>query len=125
MDCKYPSSAHLSFRAHVCSFATIRDPTCVSRYTVTTGRGSTPTATDLGRGFPDVSGFAGNIGIVADGAAAGSGGTSASTPFMAGVVGVLNSQLIAAGKGYVGFLNPTLYAANRDTNGSAFNDIVM
>lgn len=42
---------------------------------------------------------------------------------MAGVIGVLNTQLIRAGKGYLGFLNPTLYQAYTATNGSAFNDV--
>jgi hypothetical protein len=92
-------------------------------YGTSTGRAATPSASTLGRGYPDISGFAGNIGIVIDGITGGSGGTSASSPFLAGVIGVLNTQLVASGKTYVGFLNPTLYAAHAATNGAAFNDI--
>lgn len=94
-------------------------------YAASTGRGTTPALTSLGRGYPDISGFAGNIGIVVDGVSGGSGGTSASAPFLAGVISVLNSHLISAGKGYVGFLNPTLYAAHSATQGAAFNDVIV
>lgn len=48
----------------------------------------------------------------------GAGGTSASTPMVAGIVTLLNELRIAKGKGPIGFLNPTLYA-----HPEAFNDI--
>eukprot|EP00041_Stephanoeca_diplocostata_P028824 m.834170 g.834170 ORF g.834170 m.834170 type:complete len:1072 (+) comp23444_c0_seq4:147-3362(+) len=76
----------------------------------------------LGRGYPDISAFAGRIGVVLDGTASSSGGTSASSPFLAGVIAVLNSQLQAVGKPYVGFLNPKLYHA-AENHPSSFNDI--
>lgn len=50
----------------------------------------------------------------------GVGGTSASAPIFAGIVTLLNEARIAAGKGPLGFLNPTLYA-----NPDAFNDITI
>jgi subtilase family serine protease len=36
-------------------------------YASSTGRGVTPAAASLGRGYPDISGFAGNIGVVTGG----------------------------------------------------------
>ena len=45
-------------------------------------------------------------------------GTSCSTPISASIVALLNDELIAAGKGPLGFLNPLLYA-----NPGALNDI--
>jgi tripeptidyl-peptidase-1 len=46
------------------------------------------------------------------------GGTSASTPIFAGVINRLNEERLNAGKGPIGFLNPSLYA-----NPSMLNDI--
>ena len=48
------------------------------------------------------------------------GGTSLSSPIFAGLVTLLNEARIAAGKGPLGFLNPTLYA-----NPDAFHDITI
>ena len=38
-------------------------------------------------------------------------GTSCSSPMFAGVVGLLNDQRLAAGKGTLGFINPLLYSS--------------
>ena len=45
-------------------------------------------------------------------------GTSCSSPIFAGIVALINDELLAAGKSPLGFLNPFLYA-----NPGAFNDI--
>jgi tripeptidyl-peptidase-1 len=47
-----------------------------------------------------------------------SGGTSASTPIFAAVINRINEERLWAGKGPLGFLNPSLYA-----NPSMLNDI--
>ena len=47
-----------------------------------------------------------------------SGGTSASTPIVAAVINRINEERLNAGKGPIGFLNPSLYA-----NPSMLNDI--
>jgi subtilase family serine protease len=52
-------------------------------------------------------------------------GTSAASPTIAGLVGLINSARIQQGKPTVGFLNPLLYAAWTSTNGAAFNDITI
>jgi tripeptidyl-peptidase-1 len=47
------------------------------------------------------------------------GGTSASTPIFGAVINRINEERINAGKGPIGFLNPSLYA-----NPSMLNDII-
>lgn len=49
-------------------------------------------------------------------------GTSASSPSTAGLLSLINSQLIAAGKSGIGFANPALYQMFEE-DPSAFNDI--
>ncbi|KAL9115804.1 MAG: hypothetical protein Q9227_000172 [Pyrenula ochraceoflavens] len=73
-----------------------------------------------GRGFPDLSAIGLNVATVFNGRTLGVGGTSASAPIVAGIVTLLNEARIAAGKGPIGFLNPTLYQ-----NPDAFNDITI
>lgn len=72
------------------------------------------------RGYPDVSAIGLNVAIVFNGSTYGVGGTSASTPIIGGIVTLLNEARFRAGKGPIGFLNPTFYA-----NPSAFNDITI
>lgn len=64
-----------------------------------------------GRGFPDVSALGTNI-LNTDGGCFTSGidGTSASAPIFASAITLINAERLAAGKGSVGFINPTLYA---------------
>ncbi|MCJ1306671.1 hypothetical protein MMC25_000314 [Agyrium rufum] len=76
--------------------------------------------TGMARGFPDVSAIGLNVVTVFNGSTYGVGGTSASSPIFAGIVTLLNEARITAGKGPIGFLNPTLYA-----NPGAFNDITI
>jgi len=72
-----------------------------------------------GRAYPDISAQATNFVIVASGSAQSVSGTSCSAPTTAGIIQLLNSGRIAAGKKGLGFLNPWLYA----TASSGFTDI--
>ena len=71
-----------------------------------------------GRAFPDVAANGWNIATFVTGEFFLNSGTSASAPIFAGIINLINEQRLAAGKGPVGFLNPTLYA-----NPGMFNDI--
>ncbi|KAJ7494349.1 subtilisin-like protein [Mycena galericulata] len=71
-----------------------------------------------GRGYPDVAAAGENVLIVQDAESGLVAGTSCSSPIFASVIGLLNDQLLNAGKPVLGFLNPWLYA-----NPQAFNDI--
>ncbi|KAJ7891371.1 subtilisin-like protein [Mycena olivaceomarginata] len=71
-----------------------------------------------GRGYPDVSASGENVWIVQDASTGLVDGTSCSSPIFASVIGLLNDELLNAGKPVLGFLNPWLYA-----NPQAFNDI--
>ncbi|KAK1987020.1 Pro-kumamolisin [Colletotrichum cereale] len=64
-----------------------------------------------GRGFPDISAHSANppFPIVSAGKLVGTGGTSASSPLVAGLVGLLNDARIRAGQPTMGFMNPWLY----------------
>ncbi|KAJ7731311.1 family S53 protease-like protein [Mycena maculata] len=73
-----------------------------------------------GRGYPDVSVQGWNFEVVVAGETGLVGGTSASSPSFAGIIALINDQLIAAGKPVLGFLNPFLYA-----NPTAFTDITI
>ncbi|EKG13511.1 Peptidase S8/S53 subtilisin/kexin/sedolisin [Macrophomina phaseolina MS6] len=70
------------------------------------------------RGFPDVSANGANYVIAIDGEFALVYGTSASSPTFGSVITLVNEERLKAGKGSVGFLNPTLYA-----NPGVLNDI--
>ncbi|KAF2798804.1 subtilisin-like protein [Melanomma pulvis-pyrius CBS 109.77] len=72
-----------------------------------------------GRAYPDISAQATNFIIVAGGSASGVSGTSCSAPTTAGIIQLLNSGRIAAGKKGLGFLNPWLY----NTASTGFTDI--
>jgi tripeptidyl-peptidase-1 len=74
----------------------------------------------IGRGFPDVSALGDNGAIVAQGSATLEGGTSMAAPIVAAIFTRINEERIAAGKGPIGFANPTLYA-----HPEAFNDITV
>lgn len=76
--------------------------------------------TGTSRAYPDISALGLKLATVWLGNAYGVGGTSASTPLVAGLITLLNEERIAAGKGPIGFLNPTLYA-----HPEMFNDITV
>ncbi|KAJ6630312.1 family S53 protease [Mycena sp. CBHHK59/15] len=71
-----------------------------------------------GRGYPDISASGESVLIVQDGSTGLVDGTSCSSPIFASVIGLLNDELLNAGKPVLGFLNPWLYA-----NPGAFNDV--
>jgi len=74
-----------------------------------------------GRAFPDVSAQSQRFIIYDKGVATLVAGTSASTPVIAGIVGLLNAARKAQGKPPLGFLNPWLY--NVSAAMDAFMDI--
>jgi tripeptidyl-peptidase-1 len=75
-----------------------------------------------GRGFPDVAAFGSNVLISSGGQLEGVGGTSCSSPIIAGVVTLLNDYVITKTGKPLGFLNPLLYKmATACPN--CFNDI--
>eukprot|EP01041_Mallomonas_annulata_P002197 gene2197-4272_t len=83
---------------------------------------STPPKTGYnrnGRGIPDVSLAARCYRTVINGKDSLNFGTSASTPAFASMVALVNAARKKAGKSYVGWINPTLYASG----GSFANDI--
>jgi len=72
-----------------------------------------------GRGFPDVAAQGTSYRVVDKGARISVGGTSASAPTIASIVGLLNNARLSAGKPALGFLNPWLYSQAA----SGFTDI--
>lgn len=76
------------------------------------------------RGYPDVSAIGHNL-IVYDGGRMDlSDGTSASTPIFAGIVALLNGELLADHQPPLGFLNPLLYAMRQQQH-AAFFDVTV
>ncbi|KAJ4360821.1 Tripeptidyl-peptidase sed2 [Didymosphaeria variabile] len=73
-----------------------------------------------GRGFPDVAAAGTSYRVVDKGALISVGGTSASAPTFASVIGLLNNARLSAGKPSLGFLNPWLYQS-----ASGFTDITQ
>lgn len=76
-----------------------------------------------GRGVPDVAGDASpesGYNVVIDGEQEVVGGTSAVAPLWAGLIALVNQQLVSQGKQTAGFVNPTLYQ-----NANAFRDITQ
>ena len=71
-----------------------------------------------GRGIPDVSANGANFATFIQGSASVEYGTSLSAPLWASVITLINEERTAAGKGPVGFINPTLYE-----HPEVFNDI--
>jgi len=71
-----------------------------------------------GRGYPDVAAFGTNLPYVVLGNLKYIGGTSASTPTVAALIGVLNAYEESKGRPPIGFLNPWFYS-----NPAMFNDI--
>ncbi|KAF7376342.1 Subtilisin-like protein [Mycena sanguinolenta] len=71
-----------------------------------------------GRAYPDVSAMGVLLEFVDQGDVGHITSTAVSSPIFASVIGLLNAQLLAAGKPVLGFLNPWIYA-----NPQAFNDV--
>jgi subtilase family serine protease len=88
--------------------------------------GACPPAADYnasGSGYPDVAALGHNYYIQAGGAVL-VDGTSCSSPVFAGILGLINAQLLAAGKSKLGFFNPLLYQIGAKYP-NAFNDITV
>jgi len=77
-----------------------------------------------GRGYPDIAALAHRYYIEINGQTGEEDGTSASSPVIAGLMGLLNAHRKRAGRPNLGFANPLLYHIHAVTNGTAFNDIV-
>lgn len=87
--------------------------------------GVTPPEKDFnkaGRGYPDIAALGHNYYIQLDGQVQAVDGTSASCPVVAGIMSIVNSARVKAGKSKLGFANPTLYAIAAN-NPDAFNDV--
>lgn len=70
-----------------------------------------------GRGYPDLALLGHNYEIVANEKTELVSSTAASTPVLTGMIALVNSERLAAGRGPLGWLNPSLYAtANQYTN---------
>ncbi|EGG14732.1 peptidase S8 and S53 domain-containing protein [Cavenderia fasciculata] len=76
----------------------------------------------LGRGYPDVSCYSEHLVIVHNRRFIIIGGTSASTPIVAGLISLINEERFNANKPPVGFINPLLYKIAKD-HPDAFKDI--
>lgn len=72
---------------------------------------ATPDLAALGEGFVIVSNYQNVTGV---------GGTSASAPVVAVIIGLINDARLSAGKGPMGLLNPWLYQ-----NPNMFNDVLV
>ncbi|KAH9170160.1 tripeptidyl-peptidase [Lactarius sanguifluus] len=78
---------------------------------------------DSGRGLPDIAALSVNLPILFNNREEGKSGTSGATPIVAGIISLLNDQLISTGRRPLGLLNPWLYgrglaALNNITEGS-------
>lgn len=71
-----------------------------------------------GRAYPDVSAQGSGFQVVIGGSTGSVGGTSASSPTVAGIIALLNDFRLANNQSSLGFINPLIYA-----NPGAFNDI--
>lgn len=79
------------------------------------------------RGYPDVAAVGAGCEMVPTGSAGELSrvdGTSCSAPIVAGIVSLVNSQLLDRGKAPMGFLNPLLYRMAAD-HPEAFNDVTV
>ncbi|KAJ7932719.1 subtilisin-like protein [Mycena leptocephala] len=92
--------------------------TAVKAYIASIGTEYAGKYNTTGRGYPDISASGESVWIVQDASTGLVDGTSCSSPIFASVIGLLNDELLNAGKPVLGYLNPWLYA-----NPGAFNDI--
>jgi len=77
-----------------------------------------------GRGFPDIAAFGSNVLISSSGTIEGVGGTSCSTPIVAGITTLLNDYVISKTGKPLGFISPLLYKMAKE-HPAAFTDIVV
>jgi tripeptidyl-peptidase-1 len=72
-----------------------------------------------GRAYPDISAFGQNVEVIAAGKSEAVSGTSCSAPIFAGVVALINHELMSRNMPTLGWLNPWLYA-----NPDMFTDVL-
>jgi tripeptidyl-peptidase-1 len=77
-----------------------------------------------GRAYPDLAANGQQYAVIWDGKLIAVDGTSASAPTMAGIIALLNDDLMSSGQSPLGFMNPWLYTVGKDgfmdiTSGSA------
>ncbi|KAG1746464.1 peptidase S8/S53 domain-containing protein [Suillus lakei] len=77
-------------------------------------------STGMSRAFPDISANGANYVVAIDGQFELVYGTSCSSPVSGAIFTMINDARLAAGKGPIGFINPTIYSADF---AGAFNDI--
>jgi tripeptidyl-peptidase-1 len=75
-----------------------------------------------GRALPDIAALGENVQIILGGNVSPIGGTSASSPIVAGLISLVNGARLQMGKKPLGFLNPLLYTAAK-TIPNAFYDV--
>ena len=63
-----------------------------------------------GRGFPDIAAIGQNVPTIFNGTLVMVGGTSAAAPIAAGLISLLNAELLRLGRPSLGFMNPWLYS---------------
>lgn len=73
-----------------------------------------------GRAFPDVSALGMSLATVSDSKVYGVGGTSAAAPLFAAIITLINEERLNAGRGPIGFLNPSIYK-----HPEMFNDVTI
>lgn len=91
----------------------------VSSYLKAVGNANKGKFNAAGRAYPDVVAQGTKYVIRKDGGWYAISGTSAATPLWASIIALLNAQRRQAGKGTIGWANPTLYKASS----GAFNDV--
>jgi len=77
------------------------------------------------RGYPDIAAVANNVPIVMQGQTLATGGTSASTPEVAGIISLINDHRFNNGLGPLGFVNTRLYNVAAQHPGEALYDITQ
>jgi tripeptidyl-peptidase-1 len=100
----------------------------VTKYLAATNNSWSEYYNAKGRGFPDVAAYGQAINTVQkadDGVHMYlAGGTSASSPIFASVLALVNAKCKENGKGRVGWMQPTMYAA-ADAGNTGLNDITL
>ncbi|RDB15869.1 putative tripeptidyl-peptidase SED2 [Hypsizygus marmoreus] len=94
--------------------------TAVSTFVTALGTKFAGLYNTTGRAYPDLAAQGNGFQVVIGGRVNSVGGTSASSPTVAGVFALLNDFRLAHGKPSLGFVNPLIYS----TASTGFNDIV-
>ncbi|KAF6753083.1 subtilisin-like protein [Ephemerocybe angulata] len=106
--------------------------TAVSGYLAHLGSQHSDFYNPTGRAYPDLSAQANRFQVIIGGRLMSVGGTSASSPTVAGIFSLLNDYRLAQSLPPLGFLNPLIYSLSNqtrtttgnDTSSPGFNDIV-